>query len=388
MSDESKPKPGQSQLAQSAAVKGKSKPVEKKSGKSQDKPEGKSEDKPAPKPKSTKKTGERGPAWLALLLACGVAGGLYYLWQQQNLSRQDQDIEQTKTATKLSELKADVSRLTSALQTSRDDQSHASTERVELEVALQSLRTRIGQDRHDWGIAEVEYLLAIANRRLQLEQDVRTALVALESADARLMFLADPVFHPVREQLAIELRALRAVQQLDREGLALELSSLTSAVETLVLPGAPKRSEKTGLSSEDHEINDWRSFLSAVWRDVKGLVTIRQGADAAMPLLSPEQQYFLRINLRLQLESARLALLQKSPEVYRSTLTDANRWLETYFVSGDAATQSMKKALERLRTEQIVTPLPDITTSLHTLRQLLKKQGRSASQKTSLESGQ
>ncbi len=185
MSDESKSAPGQSQLAQSAAVKGKSKAVEKKPSKSEDKPEAKS----APKPKSIKKTGGHGPAWLALLLACGVAGGLYYLWQQQNLSREAQDTEQTKTATKLSELKADVSRLTSVLQTSRDDQSRASTERVELEVALQSLRTRIGQDRHDWGIAEVEYLLAIANRRLQLEQDVRTALLALESADGRLMFL-------------------------------------------------------------------------------------------------------------------------------------------------------------------------------------------------------
>ncbi|MCK5639740.1 MAG: uroporphyrinogen-III C-methyltransferase [Gammaproteobacteria bacterium] len=386
MSDESKSKSesGQSQLVQSAAVKGKSKSVEKKTSKSQDKPE----DKSAPKSKPIKKTGGSGLAWLALLLAFGLAGGLYYLWQQHNLSRQAQDTEQAKTVERLSELKADISRLTSALQRSREDQKRAGTERVELEAALQSLRTRIGQDRHDWGIAEVEYLLAIANRRLQLEQDVTTALTALESADTRLIFLADPVFHPVREQVAIELRALRAVRQVDREGLALELSSLASAVDSLALPGAPRRSEKTGTPDEKGEINDWRGFLLAVWRDIKGLVTIRQGADAAMPLLSPEQQYFLRSNLRLQLESARLALLQKSPEVYRSALNDATGWLETYFVSEDAATQSMKKALERLRTEHVVTTLPDITTSMLTLRQLLKKQRQSAKQKKSREGSQ
>jgi uroporphyrin-3 C-methyltransferase len=317
-----------------------------------------------------------------------VAGGLYYLWQQQLLSRQAQNTEQAKTVKRLSELKADISRLTSGLQTARDDQNRAVTEQLELEAALNRLRTRIGQDRRDWTVAEAEYLLAIANRRLQLEQDVRTALAALEIADARLMYLADPAYHPVREQIAIELRALRAVPQADRQGLALELSALASAVDSLSLPGAPKRSEIKSAASGEREINDWRSFISALWSDIKGLVTFRQGVDAAVPLLAPEQQYFLRTNLRLQLESARLALLQKESEVYRSALNDASAWLNTYFEPGDAATQGMKEALGRLQAEKIVTPLPDISTSLHTLRQLLKKQGRTAGPEKPEENGQ
>ena len=229
--------------------------------------------------------------------------------------------------------------------------------------------------------------MAIANQRLQLEQDVRTALVALESADARLMFLADPAFHPVREQIAIELRALRAVPRLDRQGLALELSSLASAVDSLSLPGAPTRSEKTTISSGAREINGWRSFVSVLWSDLRGLVTIRQGVEAAVPLLAPEQQYFLRTNLRLQLESARLALLQQEPEIYRSALNDASAWLGRYFNAQDAATVAMKKTLKRLLAEQIVTPLPDITTSLFTLRQLLKKLGRTVIPKKSEGNG-
>ena len=88
---------------------------------------------------------------------------------------------------------------------------------------VSALAELMGRSEQGWSLAEVEYLLRIANQRLQLQRDVNTAEQALVAADQRLHGLADPHFLSVREQLARDLEAVQAVPAVDIEGISLSL---------------------------------------------------------------------------------------------------------------------------------------------------------------------
>ncbi|MDZ7810454.1 MAG: uroporphyrinogen-III C-methyltransferase [Arhodomonas sp.] len=56
-----------------------------------------------------------------------------------------------------------------------------------------------------------------------------------------------------------------------------------------------------------------------------------------MPLRPIEERYFLRENLRLRLEGARLAALQGDTSTYRDGLERAREWLQRYYDGDDPA---------------------------------------------------
>ncbi len=96
---------------------------------------------------------------------------------------------------------------------------------------------RIGNDdrnsNQEWALAEVEYLILIASHRLVLESDTGTALAALEAADTRLRDMNNPGLTDIRRQLATDMNALRAVQQVDITGLSLFLADYVKRVDSL-----------------------------------------------------------------------------------------------------------------------------------------------------------
>ncbi|MGH8187781.1 MAG: uroporphyrinogen-III C-methyltransferase, partial [Steroidobacteraceae bacterium] len=88
----------------------------------------------------------------------------------------------------------------------------------ELLLSVEELRGRAEGPERAWSRAEAMFLLDLAQRRLTLDHDLQTAIVALESADMRLASLRDQTFAPVRQQIARELQALRSVRVPDTTG--------------------------------------------------------------------------------------------------------------------------------------------------------------------------
>jgi uroporphyrin-3 C-methyltransferase len=85
--------------------------------------------------------------------------------------------------------------------------------------------------------------------------------------------------------------------------------------------------------------------------------------------LSPDAEYFLRTNLELKLEVARLALLRGEQAVFRQSLDDATTWLGEYFESGNTQVKSAIDTIAELRDGVKVSAPPDISESLRLLRQ-------------------
>jgi uroporphyrin-3 C-methyltransferase len=320
-------------------------------------------------------------AVLALLLALGAAAGVAYLWQLQQQLRVLQSEVALQQQRRNADLSDELSRVQAVLQRRADGlQQDLATLRQQygdLSQMLQSVRGLAARDHRGWLLAEAEYLLRIANHRLQLQGDPKTAMAALEAADQRLRELADPALLPVRERIAAENAALKAMPRPDVEGMAARLASLADDVEKL--PLAVEAVQRQGpVTDEKEEAVDsgaepWQRALQTVWGDLRKLVTIRRTDRPVGALLAPEQQYFLYENLRLKLATARLALLEREAGAWRDALNVAGDWLRTYFDTTDSATRAALDTLSQLAAVDIDPPRPDISHSLRELRQVLER---------------
>jgi len=323
-------------------------------------------------------------AWLALLLSLAAGGGLYYLWAELNAARTTALFTQNSLQNRLSALETTQSETEERLGTAHSMLEQIRAENAALEETLNRLDDRLGRDRMGWSLAEVEYLLLVANRRLQLERDIPGATAALEDADARLKTLADPALLPVRRQIASELQALRAVTPPDIEGLALELGSLAGQADTLPLPGEQRRftaaaDERAAAPEERGTATDtaeWRVVVTELWEALRSLVVVRRAEVDAVPLHAPEARFFLRENLRLKLESARLALLERREPLYRVLLEEADGWLARHFDGETASVAAAREQINRLQSATLRPALPEIDRSLRTLRQTMERLAR------------
>jgi len=278
--------------------------------------------------------------------------------QSQGLEQQSRNLEQ--------QLKNTKDQLSAEIQARKNEQS----EHQAVNAALQNITEKLGRNSIAWRMAEVEYLLTIANHRLTLAQDRQTAMSVLETADNRLEIIADPVLLKVRKEIASELTALRAMPNVDIPGLALQIGSLAESVEQLPL----RDKKRLALASESLETTSsvgWQEIPAVVWSDIKNLVQVRRHQQPTEPLLPPQQAWFLYQNLQLKLEQARLAVLKQNTAVFAQSLEEVSQWLNGYFEVKSAAVGNMQETVKNLRTIELQPIVPDISGSLRELRVIM-----------------
>lgn len=219
-----------------------------------------------------------------------------------------------------------------------------------------------------WLLAEAEYYMQIANAQLQLAGSPRLASLALGLADERLLQLANPALTDVRRALANELRALGAMNEPDTEGVTLTLASLAAVVDSLplrqeiALPGDDR-------AVVDPELTGTERALASLRSAFEGIVSVRRADETLKPLIAPEAQYFLRANLALQLQAARLAMLRGEETIFQQSLDDAAAWLTEYYDAGSNPVQSALQTITDIRGSVFSVAAPDISESLRLLRQ-------------------
>jgi uroporphyrin-3 C-methyltransferase len=228
--------------------------------------------------------------------------------------------------------------------------------------------------RDTWLLGEAEYYMQMANAQLQLAGNPPLASLALGVADERIAKLANPALTNIRIAIADERAALDGMTVPDIEGITIRLASLARAVPTLPM----RRIERTA----DPLIADTSTesgSLDRAWNSIKqvtsGIIRHRSSDEMVMPLISPEAESFLRTNLTLQLQTARLALLRGEQSVYAQSLADAGSWLRSYFdVTSDSVSAALQ-AVTELRSGMPEVSKPDISGSLQLLRRYASVSG-------------
>jgi len=230
--------------------------------------------------------------------------------------------------------------------------------------ALQTLYLEMANNRDEWTIAEVEQLLIIASQQLQLAGNVKPALLALQTADTRLQQIDKPQIIQLRKLVSRDIQRLQALPSVDVVGMSLSLENLIASTDKI--PLVSERHPKTDVVI----LPDWNDsplhrLGQEIWYDIKGLIRIQQIDRPEPPLLTPEQTFFLRENLKLRLLTARIALLQRDEASYRNDLQTVDSWIKQHFDTHDAATQGAIAVLRHLSSNSLVIEVPDISETLN-----------------------
>lgn len=348
---------------------------------------------PAPKARSG-----RGLAFLSLLLALGAAGGagyIYYelIYQQpyqaqfaavddrvQALVRSATE-EGAETTTALAEkLASDLEGLRGEFRALRGQQSDTidtaiaqqqsrleSTERSLIE-SLNRVANQAPPTQEEWKVAELEYLLRIANHRVLMEKDADGALRLLQTADAMLAELDDFGMHEVRAQLAEEILSLKRLGQNDVQGLFLRLEAVKRNLSGLPLdvPEYLQAAPAESVAIAEEEAGQ-RSPLAALAEAMGTYFKVRELRTELKPLLAPEEVTYLEMNLRLMVEQAQLAALRGEADIFEQSIDNAIDWLNDHLDAQAPEVSALVSELTAVRQISVVREMPDITGSLRAL---------------------
>ncbi len=239
----------------------------------------------------------------------------------------------------------------------------------------------------EFALAEIEHLLTIANYRLQLNNDVATALKAMETADLRLQNLTVPGALQVREQIIADMNSLRSLNQADLSGLGLFLSDLIKRVDSLpvredVIVSAPEFEEVKPAADAENKISE---FFRLVWAELKSLVIISRDQDISKTLLLPDEIYFLRSNIKLELANARFAVFNRDTGNFNASIEHLQDWLQNYFDKSDASVRNVSDSLQKMSRIELAFPNIDISSSIESVKALARRTSQQQQQQQESE---
>ncbi|WP_413700750.1 uroporphyrinogen-III C-methyltransferase [Psychromonas sp. KJ10-10] len=288
--------------------------------------------------------------------------------QSSEMSDQLSQTIKIKTA-----LEAQVGQVNSSLQQVTNDNKITKTD-------LQSLQrsfAEANQMRHpdEWILSEVEYLLNLTGRKIWLEKDIKTAVSLLTAADQRIVELNDASLNPLRSALLEDINTLEALPKLDTDGAILTLTSLERRIdqlrsETLVMQERAEKDEEEVSS----DINDWESNLIKSWNVfINSFITVNKRDDKIEALLSPEQSWYLRENLRNNLAKAQFAIYREQQDVYDIAIENMLALLKNYYDLKDSTTGHFYKSIQRLSAREVSIQYPDQLKSAPLLERVLER---------------
>ncbi|KDO14079.1 uroporphyrin-III methyltransferase [Vibrio metoecus] len=305
-------------------------------------------------------------ASVALLLVLALGAGFAYVHQQQKAQLNNElqairaELKQTRDALNV-QLEQTVSQATSQ---ATEITHRAETVLEQQQKSIESLQLAVadikGRRPNDWLLAEADYLVKLAGRKLFLEHDAETATQLMESADQRIAALNDPSLTPLRKAIANDITALKNIPLIDRDGLVLRLISLQQQVDSLPLANAilpADQPQETPAVSEN--INDWQTNLkSSLKAFADNFITFRSRDGNVIPLLSPTQHFYLKENLQAKLETAIKGVYTEQQTLYVTSLNTAEQWSASFFNRGDKAVQAFNAELALLAKQQVQVNYP------------------------------
>lgn len=346
----------------------------------------------APRTQTVVKKSGTGLSLLAILIALGVGGAGYYFGQQkvdefqQKLTALEAQINnKTVVSAPAQEVKFDTTQLAQLESANKATQNKiAQVEELinakshEL-VGLQSQINKVSaqanaQQPTDWLFSEADFLLNNALRKLVLDNDVDTAVSLLKLADETLAKVNNSQSAAIRSAINQDLKQLLSVAGVDQNAVMQKLSQLANTVDELpvldVNFGDDQNTTKLSDSLSDWAENAEKSATSFLNHFIR--ISPKHGADRK-ELLAPNQDIYLRENIRLRLQLAIMAVPRQQNELYKQSLEAVASWIRSYFDTNAEVTQSFLKSVDELSEVSIYVDVPSQLQSLSMLDKYLNR---------------
>jgi uroporphyrin-3 C-methyltransferase len=244
--------------------------------------------------------------------------------------------------------------------------SEVSLQRSQLEELMQSL----SRSRDENLVVDIESAVRLAQQQAQLTGSVEPLLAALKSAEIRVVRAAQPRLTPLQRAIARDVDRIRATAQADTPALLVKLDELVALADELPIANAvatPRNNEGFKRKPEEAVTTWWMRLGLLLQEEIRGLVRVSRIEDPDAALLSPEQSFFLRENLKLKLLNARLGLLSRQIESVRTDLASASIAMGRYFDASSRKTQTAMALLQQVRGQMKALEVPRVDETLAAL---------------------
>lgn len=322
---------------------------------------------------------------IAIAIALAAGTGLYGWGKQQAASQSTANDTlanhlvalQKSQETQKAELEGIIKQQASQLDASERRQAALTKQLDEVQQKVASIS---GTDAKTWLLAQADFLVKLAGRKLWSDQDVTTAAALLKSADASLADMNDPSLIGARRAITDDIASLSAVAQIDYDGIILKVNQLSNQIDNLRLADnnddddTPMDSDSSELSAS---IGEWRINLQKSWRSfMDSFITVRRRDETAVPLLAPNQDVYLRENIRSRLLVAAQAVPRHQEETYKQALDNVSTWVRAYYDTNDATTKAFLEDVDKLGQQSITMNIPDTLQSQPLLEKLMQTRVR------------
>ncbi len=313
----------------------------------------------------------------------GVAGSVL-VWQklngiQEQLARQSADAGLQASEARMTAKRAqDLALETAAkLAVTEAKLAEVSLQRSQLEELMQSL----SRSRDENLVVDIDSAIRLAQQQSQLTGSIEPMLAALKSADVRVARAAQPRLTQLQRAIARDVARIKATALSDTPSLLVKLDELVTLADELPIANAVPRGAANAASSSgatkvaesakrkaDESMLTWWARVGALVQDeLRNLVRVSRIEDPDAALLTPEQSFFLRENLKLRLLNARLGLLSRQIDSARADLGTAALAMTHYFDPGSRKTQTAQALLVQVQGQMRSLDIPRIDDTLAAL---------------------
>ena len=323
---------------------------------------------------------------LNLILLAAAAYGGYWFINERTVTQTKLDALQTSVSQTLTEqrsrvaadsniIKTDLTKQEATDKALAENQQAMEAKVNELAMALEAAEAQLqemnGRRPTDWLVAEADYLVRMAGRKMWLEQDVRTAIMLLGNADKRLQSLSDSSVLPVRALIAQDIQALQQVNPTSQVSVALALDGMFKQINKLPLD-APEENYSAQETAVTDSAADWKQNLLNVWHSlVDDFISVDFRDEPVEPLMTAKQKWLAQEQLKLALQQAQAAALATEQALFVASLEQAMAILSDNFLTDSPEVTGFETALNHLKATDISKAIPTELSSQAALEALL-----------------
>jgi uroporphyrin-3 C-methyltransferase len=269
--------------------------------------------------------------------------------------------------------------------------AEVAVQRSQLEDLMQSL----SRSRDENMLVDIDAGIRVAMQQTAITGSAEPLVAMLKQADERLARYDQPRLEGVRRAIARDLDRVKAVGVIDVPTLSIKIDEVVRLIDELPLlsnaeqrPASPRAKAIAAAASSAVPVvaasgsaagvraasspstawwqtwdGSWAAISERVWSEVKSLVRVTRIDHPESMLLSPDNAFFVRENVKLRLLNARLALLSRQFDTAQSDLQVVQASLDRYFDRSSRRTALATDLLRQVTTQarQVTVPKPDDT---------------------------
>jgi len=270
-------------------------------------------------------------------------------------------------------------------------------QRSQVEDLIQSL----SRSRDENVLSDVEAALRVAMQQAALTGGTEPVAAVLRQTDERLARYNNPRLERVRRAVARDLDRVRTASVVDVPSLTIRLDEAVRLIDELPLVSTPERATAAArgasgaasasslprfaihlgagvapapapaasvATSDEPEWlatlrRHWLNFSTPFFGELRQAVRVTSIEHPEAMLVTPEQSFFLRENVKLRLLNARLSLLSRQYDLAQADLQQAQAALDRYFDRSSRRVVAVSDLLRQVAAQarQVSFPRPDET---------------------------